>query len=136
MKIFDRKKHIFKLSQGEYLAPERIEGVLLRSLLLTNIFLDGDSKHPYPVALVYPNYSSFGAARQSSADKVTEDIMKELQRLGKEAKLKSYEIPRKLHIMAEPFSVENNCLTQALKTRREIVRTLFKDDIKRMYGTQ
>lgn len=43
LKIIDRKKHIFKLAQGEYIAPEKIENIYLRSEALAQVFVHGES---------------------------------------------------------------------------------------------
>ena len=54
----DRLKHIFKLSRGEYVAPEKIERIYSQSPLINQIFVDGSSLCSYPVALVVPNGKS------------------------------------------------------------------------------
>ena len=43
LKIIDRKKHIFKLSQGEYIAPEKIENIYVRSQYVAQVFVHGES---------------------------------------------------------------------------------------------
>lgn len=43
LKIVDRKKHIFKLAQGEYIAPEKIENVYVRSDAVAQVFVHGES---------------------------------------------------------------------------------------------
>lgn len=50
----DRCKHIFKLSQGEYVAPEKIESVYMESRFVSQVFVDGDTEQAYPVAIVVP----------------------------------------------------------------------------------
>lgn len=43
LKIIDRKRHIFKLSQGEYIVPEKIETIYLKSQYVHQVFVHGES---------------------------------------------------------------------------------------------
>jgi len=54
IKIIDRSKNIFKLSQGEYIAPEKIEQIMQLSQLIAQCFLYGDSFKNACVAVVIP----------------------------------------------------------------------------------
>ena len=51
LKIIDRRKQIFKLSQGEYIAPEKIENILKRSAFIDQVYVDGDSLQVFTKAI-------------------------------------------------------------------------------------
>eukprot|EP00919_Chromeraceae_sp_WS-2016_P055441 GHVR01131796.1.p1 GENE.GHVR01131796.1~~GHVR01131796.1.p1 ORF type:complete len:133 (-),score=19.47 GHVR01131796.1:377-775(-) len=55
LKIIDRKKNIYKLSQGEYIAPEKIENIYLRCPYAAEAFVYGDSLKDFNVVVIHPN---------------------------------------------------------------------------------
>lgn len=55
VKIIDRSKNIFKLSQGEYIAPEKIEQIMVLSPMIEQCFLYGDSFKNACVSVIIPD---------------------------------------------------------------------------------
>jgi len=54
-KIIDRSKNIFKLSQGEYIAPEKLENIFSLSPYIAQTFVYGDSLRNVTVAIIVPD---------------------------------------------------------------------------------
>ena len=52
IKVFDRAKNMFKLAQGEYVAPEKLENIYVKSDLIMQIFVHGDFLSSFLVAIV------------------------------------------------------------------------------------
>lgn len=141
LRIIDRTKHIFKLNQGEYIAPERLEDIYVRSRWVAQVFVDGVPTESTVVAIVVPDEEFLRSklnTKQSVQDlcqdeKLKETILKDLHRLAKEAKFKYYETISNIHLHPEPFSQENGFVTSTLKTRRTAVRQHFQDKIQCLY---
>lgn len=144
--IIDRLKNIFKLSQGEYIAPEKIENVLAKHELIAQAFVYGDSKQSSLVGILVPDADAFPkflaqnpefpqdkqAALES--DEVKKALLKQLNAYGKENDLKGFEQIRALHLTSEEFSVENDLLTPTFKLKREIARKVYSDQIDQLYA--
>ncbi|GFV44669.1 long-chain-fatty-acid--CoA ligase 1 [Trichonephila clavipes] len=144
LKIVDRKKHIFKLAQGEYIAPEKIENIYLSSPYVSQIFVHGESLQSCLVAIVVPDKEvllSFckekgieGTWEEICKNKaVKELILNSITSLGKKAGLKSFEQVKDIYIHSEMFSVDNGLLTPTLKTKRPDCKKCFIDIIDSMY---
>ena len=56
IRIVDRAKNIFKLAQGEYIAPEKLENVYVQSSYIQQIHVHGDSLQSFLVAIVVPDF--------------------------------------------------------------------------------
>ncbi|OQR92922.1 Long-chain-fatty-acid--CoA ligase [Achlya hypogyna] len=144
LKIVDRKKNIFKLSQGEYVAPEKIENVIASSLFVNQAFVYGDSYHAVVVAVVVPEESEILAiaatlglqgslAELCANSKVVAHVLQDVQRVSKAANLLGFEIVRALKLRPEPFSIDEGILTPSLKLKRQAAKNLFSPTIERLY---
>ena len=50
LRLIDRKKSLFKLAQGEYVSPERVEGALGAAACVDQVWVTGDSLRAAPNA--------------------------------------------------------------------------------------
>ncbi|UZJ57447.1 hypothetical protein CBS101457_006767 [Exobasidium rhododendri] len=150
--IIDRVKNLVKLSQGEYVAIENVEGKLSSLKYFAQLWLYGDSKEDHLVAIAVPEPEVFApfasivsgetvlANDMSSLQKACENpkvlqaTLKELIKLGKEEKLKGYEIPKALKLRAEPFSAENGLLTPTFKMKRPEAKKMLAKDLELLYS--
>nr|KAF6321968.1 acyl-CoA synthetase long chain family member 5 [Pipistrellus kuhlii] len=144
LKITDRKKNIFKLAQGEYIAPEKIENVYSRSAPVQQIFVHGESLRSSLVAVVVPDSEvlptfaaklgvkgSFEELCQNQV--IKQAILEDLQKIGKEGGLKSFEQVKSIYLHSEPFSIENGLLTPTLKAKRGELSKYFQTQINSLY---
>ncbi|KAM6150165.1 long-chain-fatty-acid--CoA ligase 6 isoform 3-T3 [Erethizon dorsatum] len=145
LKIIDRKKHIFKLAQGEYVAPEKIENIYIRSEPVAQIYVHGDSLKAYLVGIVVPDPEVMPSWAQKRGIEGTyaevctnkdlrKAILEDLVRLGKESGLHSFEQVKAIYIHCDMFSVQNGLLTPTLKAKRPELREYFKKQIEELYS--
>ncbi|XP_041838935.1 long-chain-fatty-acid--CoA ligase 1a isoform X2 [Melanotaenia boesemani] len=145
LKIIDRKKHIFKLAQGEYIAPEKIETIYNRSDPVAQIFVHGDSLQACLVGIVVPDPDFLpiwgkkkgfeGSYSELCSNKdVKAAILEDILNLGKEAGLKSFEQVRDIALHPEMFSVQNGLLTPTLKAKRTELRNRFREQLDELYA--
>ncbi|KAE8817794.1 long chain acyl-CoA synthetase 6, peroxisomal-like [Hordeum vulgare] len=146
LKIIDRKKNIFKLAQGEYIAPEKIENVYAKCKFIAQCFIYGDSFNSFLVAIVAvePDVLKAWAAsegiqsedlRQLCADpRAKAAVLADMDSIGKEAQLRGFEFAKAVTLVAEPFTVENGLLTPTFKVKRPQAKAYFTKELADMYA--
>uniref|UniRef100_A0A452FP87 Arachidonate--CoA ligase n=1 Tax=Capra hircus TaxID=9925 RepID=A0A452FP87_CAPHI len=146
LKIIDRKKHIFKLAQGEYIAPEKIENIYQRSEPIAQVFVHGESLQAFLIAIVVPDVETLGAWAQKRGivgsfeelcrnKDVKKGILEDMVRLGKESGLKPFEQVKGIYLHPEVFSIDNGLLTPTMKAKRPELRNYFRSQIDELYST-
>jgi len=146
LKIIDRKKNIFKLSQGEYIAPEKIENVYVKSKFVGQCFIYGDSLNSWLVAVVAvePDVLSAWAAsegikyqdlNQLCADpRARAAVLVDMDAVGRDSRLRGFEFAKAVTLVPDPFSLENGLLTPTFKIKRQQAKAHFAEAISNMYS--
>nr|CAD1834155.1 unnamed protein product [Ananas comosus var. bracteatus] len=144
MKIIDRKKNIFKLSQGEYVAVENLENIYGLVPAIDSIWIYGNSFESFLVAVINPNKQAlecWAEANGVSGDfaalcenpKAKEFILGELSKIGKEKKLKGFEFIKAIHLEPVPFDMDRDLLTPTYKKKRPQLLKYYQNVIDNLY---
>jgi long-chain acyl-CoA synthetase len=143
LKITDRKKDIIVTAGGKNIAPQPIENRVKANPFILNAVMLGD-KRKFPVMLVVPNYDKVRqwltatgmpggtdaelAARHGVERKVEEEVKGLLKDLAQ------FEVPKKILLLTEDFTIESGELTPTLKVKRRVVEQRYKDRIDALYA--
>lgn len=146
IKIVDRAKNIFKLAQGEYIAPEKLENVYIQSTFVGQVFVHGDSLQPYLVSIIVPDFGGvkkWAAANNKDFEALKKDlndadlkkaILDDLNQLATANKFNGLERIKKFHLHNKEFTVEEDLLTPSMKLKRPVAAKRFKAEIDALYG--
>ncbi|KAI9269343.1 hypothetical protein BY458DRAFT_510672 [Sporodiniella umbellata] len=148
LSVIDRIKNLVKLSNGEYIALEKLESVYKTALGVSNICVYGDSLRPRPVAIVTPIYSnlkeiasslnitetSFEALCENA--EIKKAFLAKLQAQAKDAKLKAPEVIVDVHLVHEEWTSDNGLLTAAQKLKRNVINKQYKEQLDAMNAAQ
>ncbi len=127
----DRRNNVLKLAQGEFVTVAKLEAVLGNSPLVRQIYVYGNSAHPYLLAVVVPTEEAL-ASHDAPALKPL--IADSLQNVAKEAGLQSYEVPRDFIIETTPFSLENGLLTGIRKLAWPKLKQHYGERLEQLYA--
>ncbi|KAJ3024216.1 Long chain acyl-CoA synthetase 7 peroxisomal [Thoreauomyces humboldtii] len=146
LQIIDRVKNIFKLAQGEYIAPEKIEMVYQKHAVVAQSFVYGDSLQASVVAVIVPDEDTFRkwaiaaglpdkpVAELCKEDAVRKAVLKSLVDFGKADGLKGFENVKDIYLESSPFTVENDLMTPTFKLKRHEAKKLYQAQIDEMYA--
>lgn len=145
LQIIDRKKDLWKGPNGEYVALTKVEAALKLCEFVDMPMCYGKTGGEWPVALICPQKpriialaaelgvrGEFEALCQEKAvvDKVTEACRAQC----KAQKLAEFEIPKKIALIAELWTPENDLLTAAMKLKRPIIAAKHKEEIDKLHA--
>ena len=61
-------------------------------------------------------------------------VYNDLVMISKKHLLNSLETPKQIHLLKEPFSIENDVLTPTMKVKRDKAKLMYINEITEMYS--
>ncbi|MCW3479938.1 long-chain fatty acid--CoA ligase [Neisseriaceae bacterium JH1-16] len=143
LRITDRKKEMFKTSNGKYIAPQVIENKLKESAFIDQIMVVGDGQK-FAAALIVPLFAKLkewcieqGIAYTSDGEMARNPMVQAL--IDREVKrfnryFGHWEHVKKFALLDRPWCVDSGELAPTLKLRRKVIVERCRDEIARLYA--
>jgi long-chain acyl-CoA synthetase len=142
--ITDRKKDLFKLSNGKYVAPQQIESLLKQSEFVSQVVVVGAGRKQ-PTALIVPEWEAVRQALVADGEEFPADrvalasfpaaiklVQNDVALLTRE--LADYLRIRRIALLPDEFTIDRGELTPTLKVKRRIIDQKFGDLIDELYS--
>lgn len=145
LKIIDYKKQIFKLSNGEYVAPEHVEKIYTTSYYISQVFVHGNSLKTHVIAVVVPRQAaiqewaerrhipSHSFTALCNNKELKRFLMEDIAKMSQEAGLAYYEEVKDIYLHPNLFSVQNGLLSTSGKLMRQKLVKYFKPQLEDLY---
>ena len=142
LKITDRKKEMFKLSAGKYIAPQVIENKLKESIYIEQAMVIGENEK-FASALISPNFqflhdwcSEHKIQFRDNSDlietpEVIERYSKEVREVNKS--LGEHEQIKRFRLVTEEWTPQTGELSPTLKLRRNYLMDRYREIISEIY---
>ncbi|MEN8119048.1 MAG: long-chain fatty acid--CoA ligase [Bacteroidota bacterium] len=143
LKITDRKKEIFKLSTGKYVAPQVVENIFKESFFIEQLMVVGENEK-FAGALVSPNFEFLHdwchkkklhfrdnvdlIEKPLVIERYQEEIDFYNKRLGKTEQIKKFQL------VCEEWTPDTGELSPTLKLKRRFVKQKYKKRFDQIYG--
>jgi long-chain acyl-CoA synthetase len=143
LKITDRKKEIFKLTGGKYIAPQMIENKLKESILIDQVIVLGDHEK-FASALISPNFEYLhdwcyeekihfiDNSELITNPKVLAYFQKEVKEINNT--LGQHEEIKRFRLVRDTWSPQTGELSQTLKLKRKFIETKYRDLIEEIFA--
>ncbi|NPA44377.1 MAG: AMP-binding protein, partial [Chlorobi bacterium] len=140
--ITGRKKELFKLSTGQYVAPQIVENIMKESQFIEQIMVVGENKR-FCSALISPNFNhlyswaerheiKYNSDKELVTNKeVIEKFKSEVEELNLD--IQNVMTIKKFVIVDKEWGADTGELSPTLKLKRDILLEKYKDEIENMY---
>ncbi len=146
LKITDRKKEIFKLSSGKYIAPQPIENRMKESSFIDQVMVVGEHEK-FASALLVPDFKylkEWCAARDLKTGDEPDEIInlpeviaaynEEVSKINKS--LSDWEHINRFRIVPDEWSPASGELSASLKLKRKVVLEKYPELLDSIYRKQ
>ncbi|KAK2195328.1 bifunctional AMP-dependent synthetase-ligase/ANL [Babesia duncani] len=148
VRILDRARNLFKLNQGEYIAPEKLENIYLKCELVEQIFIHGENTKTHIIGIVVINEDQCRKwAVKNGHDRNTKitdicasaalnaELVRRFEELAVNNGLNSLEKLKVFMVTNVLFSSENGMLTPTFKSVRSKIRHTYKLELEKLYAS-
>ncbi len=138
--ITGRIKEQYKLENGKFVMPGRLEEQLKLSPYVANVMVHGENR-PFNVAIVVPDRDAL--ARWAERRGITGELAKspavrgllEAEVRERAQGVRGYEVPQRILVVEEDFTTENGMLTPTLKLKRRAVLARYRAELDALYAS-